>query len=173
MKTDFVDGRSLKIGSVFMQVGDKKNFYKVTDVKTSKPGKHGSAKSLVEGKNLLTGKLNSNTYLDGDKVIQIHDFGYIHSIVYDKRGSTIDIDLVNSVSIDINDFINENKEKIEEEFQKHEENGKKYSYKTAEGHPLVMRYSDVSGDGKDLFFWELFYAKPADLPKYGINNYLE
>ena len=41
---------------------------KVTEVSTAKPGKHGSAKVILKGKDILTGKQYECTYHSGDMV---------------------------------------------------------------------------------------------------------
>lgn len=41
---------------------------KVTDVSTAKPGKHGSAKVILKGKDIMTGKQYECTYHSGDMV---------------------------------------------------------------------------------------------------------
>ena len=46
-----VDSNRLKQGSLVMI---KSNPCKVTDVSTAKPGKHGSAKVILKGKDILT-----------------------------------------------------------------------------------------------------------------------
>jgi len=64
-KTDKVDTNRLKPGSLVMIKG---NPCKVTDVSTAKPGKHGSAKVILKGKDVLTTKVYECTYHAGDLV---------------------------------------------------------------------------------------------------------
>lgn len=52
-KTEKVESQRLKNGSLVMMKG---NPCKVTEVSTAKPGKHGSAKVICKGKDILTGK---------------------------------------------------------------------------------------------------------------------
>jgi len=52
-QTEKVESQRLKNGSLVMMKG---NPCKVTDVSTAKPGKHGSAKVITKGKDILTGK---------------------------------------------------------------------------------------------------------------------
>jgi translation initiation factor 5A len=59
------DSNRLKSGSLVMVKG---NPCKVTDVSTAKPGKHGSAKVILKGKDILTGKVYECTYHAGDMV---------------------------------------------------------------------------------------------------------
>lgn len=59
------DSNRLKNGSLVMIKG---NPCKVTDVSTAKPGKHGSAKVILKGKDVLTGKTYECTYHAGDMV---------------------------------------------------------------------------------------------------------
>ena len=59
------DSNRLKNGSLVMIKG---NPCKVTDVSTAKPGKHGSAKVILKGKDILTSKVYECTYHAGDMV---------------------------------------------------------------------------------------------------------
>ena len=63
--TEKVDSNRLKVGSLVMMKG---NPCKVTDVSTAKPGKHGSAKVILKGKDVLTAKVYECTYHAGDMV---------------------------------------------------------------------------------------------------------
>ena len=60
-----VDTNRLKNGSIVMIKGYP---CKVTDVSTAKPGKHGSAKVILKGKDILTQKVYECTYHAGDMV---------------------------------------------------------------------------------------------------------
>ena len=72
MKFDFVNGRDLKIGSVFIPNDEKSSFYKITSLTTSKPGKHGSAKSIITARNIITQKNLTATFKDTDeKLMQV------------------------------------------------------------------------------------------------------
>jgi len=62
---DKTDSNRLKPGSLVMIKG---NPCKVTDVSTAKPGKHGSAKVILKGKDILTAKTYECTYHAGDMV---------------------------------------------------------------------------------------------------------
>ena len=60
-----VESQRLKNGSLVMI----KDFpCKVTEVSTAKPGKHGSAKVILKGKDILTAKVYDCTYHSGDMV---------------------------------------------------------------------------------------------------------
>jgi translation initiation factor 5A len=59
------DTNRLKNGSLIMIKG---NPCKVTEVSTAKPGKHGSAKVILKGKDILTAKVYECTYHAGDMV---------------------------------------------------------------------------------------------------------
>merc|ERR1711907_729498 len=61
--TEKVESQRLKPGSLVMMKGCP---CKVTDVSTAKPGKHGSAKVILKGKDILTGKTYECTYHAGD-----------------------------------------------------------------------------------------------------------
>merc|ERR1719498_1524202 len=63
--TEKVESQRLKPGSLVMMKGCP---CKVTDVSTAKPGKHGSAKVILKGKDILTGKQYECTYHSGDMV---------------------------------------------------------------------------------------------------------
>ena len=60
-----VDTNRLKPGSLVMIKG---NPCKVTETSTAKPGKHGSAKVILKGKDVLTAKVYECTYHAGDMV---------------------------------------------------------------------------------------------------------
>ena len=64
-KTEKTDSNRLKTGSLVMIKG---NPCKVTDTTTAKPGKHGSAKVILKGKDLLTAKVYECTFHAGDMV---------------------------------------------------------------------------------------------------------
>merc|ERR1712227_1069804 len=59
------DTNRLKNGSLVMVKG---NPCKVTDVSTAKPGKHGSAKVILKGRDILTSKVYECTFHSGDMV---------------------------------------------------------------------------------------------------------
>lgn len=59
------DTNRLKPGSLVMIKG---NPCKVTETSTAKPGKHGSAKVILKGKDVLTAKVYECTYHAGDMV---------------------------------------------------------------------------------------------------------
>jgi len=59
------DSNRLKPGSLVMIKGAP---CKVTEVSTAKPGKHGSAKVILKGKDILTSKVYECTYHAGDMV---------------------------------------------------------------------------------------------------------
>jgi len=63
--TEKTDTSRLKVGSLVMVKG---NPCKVTDVSTAKPGKHGSAKVILKGRDILTAKSYECTYHAGDMV---------------------------------------------------------------------------------------------------------
>ena len=60
-----VESNRLKPGSAVMIKG---NPCKVTEVSTAKPGKHGSAKVILKGKDILTLKVYECTFHSGDMV---------------------------------------------------------------------------------------------------------
>ena len=62
---DKVESNRLKNGSLVMIKG---NPCKVTEVSTAKPGKHGSAKVILKGRDILTAKVYECTFHSGDMV---------------------------------------------------------------------------------------------------------
>merc|ERR1711990_783037 len=64
-KCEKVESNRLKNGSLVMIKG---NPCKVTEVSTAKPGKHGSAKVILKGRDILTAKVYECTYHSGDMV---------------------------------------------------------------------------------------------------------
>merc|ERR1712070_893744 len=62
---DKVETNRLKPGSLVMIKG---NPCKVTETSTAKPGKHGSAKVILKGKDILTSKVYECTFHAGDMV---------------------------------------------------------------------------------------------------------
>ena len=59
------ESQRLKNGSLVMIKG---NPCKVTEVSTAKPGKHGSAKVILKGRDIFTAKVYECTYHSGDMV---------------------------------------------------------------------------------------------------------
>merc|ERR1711990_1184579 len=62
---DKVESNRLKNGSLVMIKG---NPCKVTEVSTAKPGKHGSAKVILKGRDILTAKVYEATFHSGDMI---------------------------------------------------------------------------------------------------------
>ena len=60
-----VESQRLKNGSLVMIKG---NPCKVTEVSTAKPGKHGSAKVIIKGRDILTSKVYDCTFHSGDMI---------------------------------------------------------------------------------------------------------
>lgn len=171
MKIDMINGRDLKMGSVFIPAGEKGSFYKVSDIAISKPGKHGSAKSLVTGKNILNGKTFSCTYLDSsEKVALIQDFGYIHKPIYMKNGSELTVDMEAGESIHTQAFQADDQSRLEAAFDACIKNGPGLINK--EKAPLVIKYSELGDEKNTLIFWDLVYIRQEDLPRHGITNYV-
>ena len=61
--TDRVEIRTLKVGR-FCVVDDEA--YKILSISKSKPGKHGSAKAMITGKDIFTDKQYEETFGTGD-----------------------------------------------------------------------------------------------------------
>lgn len=169
MKVSIINGRELKVGHSFIPADDKESIYKVVDVTTAKPGKHGSAKSIVSAKNIKTGKSYTNTFLDSsDRITLIQDFGYIHQVVYDWNGSEIIIDMEENRELSPKKFVGNDGDIIIEEFKKLAGNGK-LEFINSESAQLCIKYSELEAD--KYIFWELLYIKPADFQRYGILKY--
>ena len=64
-QTEKVESQRLKNGSLVMIKG---NPCKVTEVSTAKPGKHGSAKVIVKGRDIFTAKTYDCTFHSGDMI---------------------------------------------------------------------------------------------------------
>jgi len=64
-QTEKTESQKLKVVSLVMIKGFP---CKVTEVSTAKPGKHGSAKVILKGKDILTAKVYDCTYHSGDMV---------------------------------------------------------------------------------------------------------
>ena len=64
-KVEKTDSNRLKPGSLVMIKG---NPCKVTETTTAKPGKHGSAKVILKGKDIVTAKVYECTFHAGDMV---------------------------------------------------------------------------------------------------------
>ena len=64
-KTEKVESQRLKNGSLVMIKG---NPCRVIEVSTAKPGKHGSAKVILKGRDVLSAKVYECTYHAGDMV---------------------------------------------------------------------------------------------------------
>lgn len=66
LNTQLTDAGRLKPGSLVMLKGDFP--CKVTAFSTAKPGKHGSAKAMISGKDIFTDKVYEETFGTGDMV---------------------------------------------------------------------------------------------------------
>lgn len=170
IKKDLVNGRDLKVGSVYIPNGEACTFCKITNVTTSKPGKHGSAKNIITARNVINGKNISTTFKDTDeKIMQVLDFNYVHKVVYNITESEICVDLETEEMIHMASFgtdsarlktaLNDEKNKVGNNLV------------NDKGHPLIIKYSELDETGTMLVFWELFYAPVDDFPRYGIPHY--
>ena len=172
IKTDLVNGRDLKVGSVFIPAGEETSFYKITGLTTSKPGKHGSAKSIITARNLINNKNLSGTFKDTDeKILQVLDFDYQFKVVYAVNGSEICTNLESGEYIYTQSFEVESRARLEEAVQANVTNGK--GLVDEKGSPLCLKYSEVlQNDAPIYIFWELVYIPVEELPKHGIPDYL-
>lgn len=175
MKFDFINGRELKMGSVFIPADEKYNFYKVTDIKTSKPGKHGSAKSVITAKGLVNGRSLVCTYLDSnEKIMALQDPCSIKKVVYSLSDTEIVTDLEKGESLSMVSFSPDDQAKIKADFAALQSNPKmpksETPYVDHEGSPLVIEFSEF-GDGM-LAFWTFKYMKVDELSRHGITTYI-
>lgn len=171
IRTDLVNGRDLKIGSVFIPNGEKASFYKITSITVSKPGKHGSAKSVVTAKNIINGKNFTGTFKDTDeKMLQVTDFAYVHKVIYGYKDGEINVNLETGENLYVQNFTNEDQKRLTEALDEFINKGKGL----ADGDsPLVIKYSELNdGTSNTLIFWELLYVPASDLPRHGISDYL-
>merc|ERR1719230_563646 len=66
LNTELVEAGRRKIGSLLMMKGEFP--CKVTAFATAKPGKHGSAKAMITGKDIFTEKQYEETFGTGDMI---------------------------------------------------------------------------------------------------------
>lgn len=172
MKFDFINGRELKMGSVFIPADEKHTFFKVTDIKTSKPGKHGSAKSVITAKGLVTGRSLVCTYLDSnEKIMALQDPCSIRKVVYSISDTEIVTDLEKGESLSLVCFTADDQAKMKADFAALTASSKSGSaYVDEEGSPLVIEFSEF-GDGM-LTFWTFKYIKVDELSRHGITTYI-
>ncbi|KAM0674308.1 hypothetical protein GVAV_001929 [Gurleya vavrai] len=61
---------SLKVGFIIIvEKGEKRIYVKVTDVSKCKTGKHGAAKVMVSGKEVVSGKTYDNSFRGSDSIL--------------------------------------------------------------------------------------------------------
>ena len=92
IKTSLAHRHELKVGSIFIFSEDERySYYKITDLIDSKPGKHGSAKSLISAKNIINGKNLAFTFKDVDeKKLSVVDFNYQYLLVESIEGVQVE-----------------------------------------------------------------------------------
>ena len=116
------DTNRLKNGSLIMIKGFP---CKVTDVTTAKPGKHGSAKVILKGKDILSDKIYECTYHAGDMV----DAPIVKRIEYTLLNiddTTLELlDEKGEVKSDVNLPEEEHLKQVKNDIQKYFEDGKK------------------------------------------------
>jgi translation elongation factor P/translation initiation factor 5A len=167
IKTDLVNGKDLKIGSIFIPNGEKTSFYKIDSITESKPGKHGTTKTLVTARNIITGKNFIETFKETDeKVLQVIYFDYVHRIVHGYKDGIINVNLETGENLNVQNFNNEDQKRLTEALDVFI-NGKGL----ADGDsPLVIKYSELIDDSSNtLIFWELLYIPTVDLLRHGIS----
>ncbi|KAI4292449.1 hypothetical protein PAPHI01_1723 [Pancytospora philotis] len=172
IKTNFISGRELKIGNVYIPDGETAVFAKVTDMSVSKPGKHGSAKTILSARNIINGKSIACTFKDSDNKIHcVVDFCYNHRVVYNATDSEMCVNLETGETIAYTYFINNDdnavKKAIAAEKVKLNEN-----WVNEKGQVLLIKYSEIDETKTKLIFWECVYSAPEDLSRYGITDYI-
>ena len=119
-----VDTNRLKNGSLVMI---KHAPCKVTDVSTAKPGKHGSAKVILKGKDILTQKVYECTYHAGDMV----DAPIVARVEYNLLNIDDDylelLDAQNQVKSDVSLPEDEHLKQVADKIKKSFEEGKQTS----------------------------------------------
>lgn len=171
IKTDLVNGRELKVGSIYIPQGEKAVFCKITGLTTSKPGKHGSAKSIVVAKNIVNGKTVNATFKDTDeKIIQILDFSYNYKVVYSLTGTEMCVSLESGEMMYFQNFA-QDQSRVAAAFE--ENRLASMGFTDEQGNPLCIKYSELGDANNTLLFWELLYLPKNELPRYGITDYTE
>jgi len=116
------DTNRLKSGSLIMIKG---NPCKVTEASTAKPGKHGSAKVILKGKDILTAKIYECTFHAGDMV----DAPIVKRIEYtllNIEDTTLELlDANGEVKSDVNLPEEEHLKEVSKNIQKYFDEGKR------------------------------------------------
>lgn len=159
MKTDLVSGRELKLGSVFIPNGETAKFYKITSITTSKPGKHGSTKTVFTAKEEATGKLLTGTFKETDeKVFQVLDFDFRYAAIDAITDTAITINSVNPLTLPFDAFEHDSQSRLKQALaDKVLQDGDSV---------LSIKYTELEDSkNQNLFFWDLFYSTPDELAK--------
>jgi hypothetical protein len=159
IKTDLVYGKELKFGSVFIPNGETAMFYKITSITVSKPGKHGSAKTVFTAKEEVTGKLLTGTFKETDeKILQVLDFDFRYAAIDAITDTALTIGSANPLVIPLTAFESDSQSRLKKALA---------DKALQEGDEVLsIKYTELE-DSKDqhLFFWELFYSTPEELAK--------
>jgi hypothetical protein len=159
IKTDLVYGKELKVGSVFIPNGETAMFYKITSTTVSKPGKHGSAKTVFTAKEEATGKLLTGTFKETDeRILQVLDFDFRYAAINAITDTALTIGSENPSEILLAAFELDSQYRLK----------KALADKALQDGDAVLsiKYTELE-DSKDqnLFFWDLFYSTPDELAK--------
>ena len=131
MSVKFTSATSLKKGSYVMIDGAA---CKATNLSTSKPGKHGSAKTRVEGVGLLDGK-KRNMIVPGGDDVEVPIVDKRNAQVLSKTGDSINVmDVETYETFDL---------KIPEDFEDDVSEGDTILYWIITGHKVLK---DVKGE---------------------------
>ena len=169
IKTGLVNGRDLKVGSIVIFPG-KLSFFRITDIMTAKPGKHGSSKTVITAMNIVNGKNSCNTFKDTDQeLIQVLDFDYGYKVIYSFIDGNINTNLDTRENIYVQNFIPEDQKRLTEALDEFMKTGKGL---IDSGAPLVIKYSEMGDPFNVLVFWKLLYIPEAELSKYGIDSFV-
>jgi len=169
---EMIDTKSLKEGDIYLPHGTKNVFFKITEVTTSKVGKHGSAKNIAKAKNIIDGKSREETFKDSDeKVYKIVNFDYKYKPIYIIEGSEMITDMETMSSIFFQDF-KESANVVEEALKKVKKENPD-AVNNSNGDCLVIKYSEVGDEQNTLLFWEFLYVAPVNFSKFGIKSEAE
>lgn len=178
--TSFISGKSLKEGAMFVLDAEPDMLYKLEKVYASKPGKHGSAKHVIEAKELLTGKKLSTTFgADAGGVRVVEGIDYVHKIVYGLQPGAVIVDLAETDEsvLKADDFIygrKKLKSVIETKLSSVAHvNTYDQNFVDADGSPLCIKFTEcMEGDQKKFVFWDMFYCPVSKLDSIGIYDYM-
>lgn len=159
IKTDLVSGKELKLGSVFIPNGETAMFYKITSMTVSKPGKHGSAKTVFTAKEEATGKLLTGTFKETDeRILQVIDFDFRYAAIDAVTDTAITLNSANPLTLSFDAFEHDSQYRLKKALA---------DKALQEGDAVLsIKYTELEdSNDQHLFFWDLFYSTPDELAK--------